>query len=334
MDPLLTPKDFKPLRSVSALGSAKAYREPAGATFARWGRAVSETWKTRPNVRRGAISALAVMLCASAAMAYVSLRTRPVPDVFAADLTDVLDYTLVSDDFNKLPVKERLRLLQDFMRRLRAMDSGDSAAMAAFAAGITGKARAQLQKNAERLAVDLWDDFAKDYTKVDPADKDAYLNQAAIDFTKMMESLAGVERDIDDDKRLKEMQRQAKRDEQQMPGAGRAVDPAAVGAFLGLIDRVGQGNTSPTQRDRMAEFGRDMTRHLRGYEDKREAPKPKADPQDADKKKPRKPGEPDGPATPPTDDPAKDPAKDEKKDPKDPNEKPGHEKPGESPKKP
>jgi hypothetical protein len=288
MDPLLTPKDFKPPQSVKGLRSITAaggYRESAGATIARLGRTAAEQLRARPALRRGLLSTLVVLLCVGSAIAFVALRPRSTPDIFAADLEDVLDYTLVSDDFNKLPIDERLRLLQEMLKRLRGMDSGDSALMAAFAEGITGKARAQLQKNAERLMVDVWDKFAQDYAKTDPSDRQAYLDQAAIDFAKLGEDLTGFPADADDDARLKRMKKQAKRDEQQMPGPGTPVNAEGVAGFAQLVNRIGQGNTTPAQRDRMAEFGRDMTRHLRGYE-------PAAENNPANKKK--------KPPTPPT----------------------------------
>jgi hypothetical protein len=288
MDPLLDPKSYKfqTIKGFKAAQAATRYREPATVTIGRWANQAHEAWRARPMLRRAGVSALAVLLCASAAMAVVSLRPRPVPDVFDAQLDDVLDYTLVSDDFNKLSVDERLRLLKELMRRLRGMESGDSAMMAAFAAGITGKARAQLQKNAERLMVDVWDKFAKDYTKVEASDRKAYLDQAAIDFAKLMEDLGGVTRDVDDDTRLREMRRQAKRDESRMPGPATPINPEAVGGFVNFVNRIGQNNTSPAQRDRMAEFGRDMTRHLRGYRDPNAQPNQPA------------PGQPEQPASP------------------------------------
>ncbi|MFN7374934.1 MAG: hypothetical protein ACK5VC_04985 [bacterium] len=317
MDPLLTPKDFKPPQSVKGLRSITAgggYRESAGATIARLYRTAAEQLRARPALRRGLVSTLVVLLCVGSAMAFVALRPRSTPDIFAADLEDVLDYTLVSDDFNKLPVDERLRLLQEMLKRLRGMDSGDSALMAAFAEGITGKARAQLQKNAERLMVDVWDKFAQDYAKTDPSDRRAYLDQAAIDFAKLGEDLTGLPGDADDDARLKRMKKQAKSDEQQMPGPGTPVNAAGVAGFAQLVNRVGQGNTTPAQRDRMAEFGRDMTRHLRGYE-----PAPENNPANKKKKPPtppaQKPLENKDNDKKPDDDKGKDPDKDKDNDP-------------------
>ncbi len=316
MDPLLTPKDFKPPQSVKGLRSITAsggYRESAGATIARLCRTAAEQLRARPALRRGLLSTLVVLLCVGSAMAFVALRPRSTPDIFTADLEDVLDYTLVSDDFNKLPIDERLRLLQEMLKRLRGMDSGDSALMAAFAEGITGKARAQLQKNAERLMVDVWDKFAQDYAKTDPSDRRAYLDQAAIDFAKLGQDLTGLPGDDDDDARLKRMKKQARSDEQQMPGPGTPVNAAGVAGFAQLVNRIGQGNTTPAQRDRMAEFGRDMTRHLRGYE-----PAPENNPANKKKKPPappaKKPEENKDNRKKPDDDKNKDPDKDKDND--------------------
>jgi hypothetical protein len=80
------------------------------------------------------------------------------------------------------------------------------------------------------------------------------------------------------------MKKQARSDEQQMPGPGTPVNAEGVAGFAQLVNRIGQGNTTPAQRDRMAEFGRDMTRHLRGYE-----PAPENSPENKKKKPPAPP---------------------------------------------
>ncbi len=266
MDPILKPEDFRGTTLSGLRLPPKKYREPLGTTLARCRDQAGAWTGQRPWFKRAGLSALIVLVCAGSAMAYVSTRPRAVPDVFDADLADVLDYTLVSEDFNRLPIDERLRLLRELMKKIRGMDSGDSALMAAFAEGITGKARAQLQRNAEKLAIDVWDKFALEYAKMAPDARGGYMDQAAVEMARLMRELGGDAADpADDDKMLKQMKEQAKRDEQRMPPAGGPIDRNRVAPFMNFVDQVGQRGTSPAQRDRMAEFGRDMTRHLRGY---------------------------------------------------------------------
>jgi hypothetical protein len=265
-DPIVRPEDFKNTTLAGSRLAPRKHREGALETLGRY-RDRASAWLARhPSVRRGAVSAAIVLVCAGSAVAWATTRPRAVPDVFDAELDDVLDYTLVSEDFNKLPIDERLRLLRELMKKIRGMDSGDSAMMAAFAEGITGKARAQLQRNAEKLAIDVWDKFATGYANFDGPDRERYLDQAAVEMARLMRELGGQPvDDVDDNDLLEQMKRQAKQDEQRMPGAGGAIDRDRVAPFLNFVDQVGQRGTSPAQRDRMAEFGRDMTRHLRGY---------------------------------------------------------------------
>jgi hypothetical protein len=273
-------KDFfgKPLTTINR----KRYRKPAGESLRDISAWMGEQWDRR-WVKRAAVSALVVMLAASGAMAWVNLRPRAVPDMFEDDLADVLDYTLLSENFNKLPIDERMRLLKDMIARMKGMDSNDSALMAGFMAGITGKMRAQLQRNAEKLMVDLWDKYAQDYQKVKPDDRDGYLDKTFVDFTKMAEDIAGFKSNMDDNQRLDEAKKQAKRDEKMLKeNAPKQMDPQRVAGFMGWMNDRSQKLTSAEQRGRMAGFSRDMTRRLRG--------------QDVGTGKPKLPGAPEAPA--------------------------------------
>lgn len=247
-------------------GAKARYRKPAGESLREAGAWLGGQW-SKPLVRRLTVSVLTVMVAGGSAFAYTHLRTRPAPDVFEDDLADVLDYTLLSDDFNKLPLDERLALMKDLIKKIKGMDSNDSALMAAFAAGITGKARAQVQKNAEKLMVDVWDRFAEEYTEVPPEDREAYLDKAFVDFTRMAEEISGFSTGMDDQKRLDEARKQAKRDEEQFRKMQRpTMDPGRSGQFLQWANTRGQALATPEQRGRMAGFGRDMTRRLRGQD--------------------------------------------------------------------
>ncbi|MFT3687122.1 MAG: hypothetical protein QM783_19735 [Phycisphaerales bacterium] len=242
------------------------YRKPAGESIRDIADGASRLWERR-WMRRGIVSALVVLLSAGGAFAYVQMRPRAVPDIFADDLADVLDYTLLTDAFNNMPVEERLALIKKLIERLKSMDSNDSALVAGFAAGIGGKAREQLQKNAEKLMVDIWDKFAKQYAKVPPADRDAFLDQSFIDMTKMFEDVSGFSMPVRDDQRVDEARKQAKRDQERMKDAAqRPVNAERAAGFMGFLNNRGQKLASPEQRGRMAGFSRDMTRRLRGQD--------------------------------------------------------------------
>src|SRR5262245_2577613 len=51
---------------------------------------------------------LAVLLLSGSLAAYLLLRPVPQPDYAADPMDDVLNYTLLTDEFNKLPVDKRL----------------------------------------------------------------------------------------------------------------------------------------------------------------------------------------------------------------------------------
>jgi hypothetical protein len=184
------------------------------------------------------------------------------PDYTKDNLKRVFKYTLLTDEFNRLPVEERMKLLGQLVERLRGMSAGDSAMMAAFAAGIAGSARAQLEENASRLAVDLWDKYALNYKDVPADNRDAWLDQTFVEFTKMMETLAGQTRTISDEQRLEEGRRQAQRDMERM----RERPPSArqMGNMMHFMRYTVGEHAAPQQRARGQTMLIDMTRRLRG----------------------------------------------------------------------
>jgi len=197
---------------------------------------------------------------------YFWLRPVPQPDYLNDGMDDVLNYTLLTDEFNRLPVEERLKLIGDLIARFRSMSSTDSVLMASFAAGIAGAARDQIVENGSRLAVDVWDKYAADYSKVPEKDRDKYLDQSFVEFTKMMESLGGKPRDISDEERLAEGRRQAQRDLEAMRSGERGPRNEEMGRMFTFMNRdVGQ-HASGSQRVRGQQMMRDMTRRLRGLD--------------------------------------------------------------------
>lgn len=260
------------------------YRRPwheqlrdVGDTFAR-------QWSRRP-VRRATLAGALVVLLGGSAVTAWALMPRRVPDPLVDDLEDVLDFALLTEDFNRLPLAQRLALIKGLVERLKGMSGQDSALMAAFAAGIMGPAREQLRVNAERLAVDLWDDYARRYQDVGSADRAAFLDGAFIEFTKQMEDIAGVSDEKPDSQRLADGERQAQRDAQRAREQDSGLTDRRVNGFFGFMHERGSKVANPEQRGRMARFSRDMTRHLRG--------------QDLDTGQPRDPaGQPQAPAAP------------------------------------
>lgn len=197
------------------------------------------------------------------AIAVLILRPTPKPDFGSAAMNDVLNFALLTEDFNRLPVQQRLDLMKELTARLRGMSGEDSAAMAMFAAAVEGPMREQMMRNASLLAADVWDSYATQYTSVPPGDRPEFLDKTFVEFGKMLESLGGEPRDISDAKRIEEARAQSKKDAQEFKsGAGPG------GGELARMSQMMQNTfgrfTPPQQQARGQQLMRDMTRHLRG----------------------------------------------------------------------
>ncbi|MCC6675783.1 MAG: hypothetical protein IT436_01440 [Phycisphaerales bacterium] len=196
--------------------------------------------------------------------AYFILRPVPKPDYESAPIDEIFNYTLLTDEFNKLPIDERVRLVGQIVQRIKTMGSGDSALLAAFAAGIMGQAREQLQKNASKMAVDLWDKYAIDYARVPEDERGEYIEGTIVEFMKTMEGIAGESRNISDADRLAELRGQAKRDAEELQRPGSSPSGRQMGRMFDFMNEGVGGAATPAQRVRGAQLMRDMVRHLRG----------------------------------------------------------------------
>lgn len=195
--------------------------------------------------------------------AFFTFRKVPQPDYATAPMDEVLNYTLLTDEFNNLPVDKRLELLKDLIDRLKTMSADDSSMMAGFAASIdTDKLRKQLEENASRLALDVWDKFALDYQTVPTDNRGPYLDKTLLEMTHLMETIGGVTDSRTDEEKIAEARKQAKRDQDMLTkGQGPTAGQLARMADL-MRNRVGQ-HSPPQQQQRGMQLMRDMTRHLR-----------------------------------------------------------------------
>jgi hypothetical protein len=197
---------------------------------------------------------------------YLWLRPVPKPDYTKAAINTLFNYTLLTDEFNRLPVEERMRLMGQLVERLKGMSAGDSALLGAFAAGIAGSARQQIEENVSRLAIDVWDKYAADYQDVPAQDRGAFLDNAFIEFSKLLETTAGEVRNVSDADRLAEVRRQADRDKEALK-SGKGIPPARAMSRMATFmhDNVG-GHASAAQKARGQAMMLDMMRHFRGQD--------------------------------------------------------------------
>src|SRR2546423_1864572 len=117
-------------------------------TISRWRERINGTPERRAALAKwlkigGPIAAVIVGVGA-----YFAFRPVPQPDYRKDNLRKVFNYTLLTDEFNRLPIEKRLELIGQLVQRMKGMSAGDSTLLAAFAAGIAGKARAQIEENA------------------------------------------------------------------------------------------------------------------------------------------------------------------------------------------
>lgn len=256
---------------------AKKERPPKKSIKESWAAFVAartDTPERAKKFKRSSIIAASFALIAVGFTAYMFLRPYPMPDYEDDPLDDVFNFTLLQNEFNNLPVEERVRLVGSLVKRVESMGGSDGTLLAAFAAGISGAAREQLEENASQLMLDFMDHFAKDYPNLDdPASQEDYVKQAIIDMTRLAEEFDGRPTNKSDEKILEEAFAQAERDQRAFRDPNRGPSLAGVSQFTNIMDkRIGSRGT-PHQRARITRLMRDMTRYLRNEDIKSGAPK-------------------------------------------------------------
>lgn len=232
----------------------------------RWWQARTATPALRRRTLRGVWAIAGVASLAGALGLYFALRPVPQPDYATDGLDQVFNYTLLTDEFNKLSVEDRLKLMGQLVQRLGSMSGSDSMLLSAFAAGIAGSARQQIERNVSMLMVDVWDKYAKDYPNVPEQDRGAFLEQSFVDFTKMMEAVGGKPRDVSDEQRVAEVRKQSAKDRENLKNGKNSPPPAALAGMFGMMKNTIGGYANPAQQARGAQMMRDMTRHFRGQD--------------------------------------------------------------------
>jgi len=194
------------------------------------------------------------------------LRPVPQPDFLTDDLDSLFNYTMLTDEFNRLSVQERLGLIQQLVERLKGMDAGESAMMAAFAAGIAGAAREQIMENASRLMIDMMDQYAAQYVELPPEERAAFIDAKVIEMVRTMEAMDGTPTDRSDEEILAEGRRQAQRDMRMLSNPETRPSGRQAGRIFAFMREDMGGNATPQERARVAPFVRDMVRRMRGQD--------------------------------------------------------------------
>lgn len=241
--------------------SKPTVRERLNAADAALRAKASAAWSRRP-FRYGLIGVAAAGLVGGGLAVYETYRFEPPPDYTAAPIDEVFEYTLLTEDFNRLPVERRLELIKELVQRLRSLGTGDSVLMAYLASMIAGEAREQMEENVSRIAVDLFDSYAKGYDPAASAEqREAYLLSKFVEFERMMEGIAGIDRDATPEERIADAQREARARLAEVRSGALSADEA-LRAFDVLNNGIGR-YASGQQRIRISGMMRDLVWTLR-----------------------------------------------------------------------
>jgi hypothetical protein len=239
-------------------------RELVGA----WRDRLAGTDAKRRRLRKWTLRGGPPLLIALAIGGYVLLRPVPQPDYRRDSLRKVFNYTLLTDEFNRLPVERRMELIGQLVQRLKGMSAGDSVILAAFASGIAGEARQQIEENVSRLAIDLWDRNALKYQHVSPENRGAFLDGAVVEFIRMMEAMGGEPSGKSDSDILAEIRRQTQRDKEAFRAGKGVPPPRALARMIQILDGNVGGHATNAQRARGQVMMQDMMRHFRNGDQK------------------------------------------------------------------
>jgi hypothetical protein len=230
-----------------------------------WLRKHGRTALRDPRVRLMLGSCAGMLALAGAIVGFATLIGPSRPD-FEKDRIDALfRYTLLTDQFNQLSVRDRAELIGQLVQRVGSMGSSDSVLLAAFASSIQGEARKQLVENASRLFLDMIDEQAVKYDANAPKDvRVRQLEDAIVEMARLFETMGGQEGNADPERILNDAQRQAQRDQQRVK-EGR-VSAEEAGRVMTVLNQTLGQNATPHQTARGGRMLRDMTRHLRGQD--------------------------------------------------------------------
>lgn len=212
-----------------------------------------------------AAGALVVALALVAVLYWwFAVRWKPPPSIFDNPVDDALGY-LALPDFNKLSLEERMKFLMDLADRFRNLAPSESAAAAAFLAGVVGPAREQLQQNARELAKDILASAAAEYMNLPESERGAFIDKWLVDWMKTGERITrGEERKRTDDERLAAIDRDADRErERQRESDIPAPSDRTAGRFLDFWQSEVEKTSTPKQQGQIVKFMTDVRQRLR-----------------------------------------------------------------------
>ncbi|MBC24223.1 MAG: hypothetical protein CMJ32_09950 [Phycisphaerae bacterium] len=224
-------------------------------------------WFTEKRSTLGMSLAAAILLAAIFGVGYwwLVVRWKPPPSIFDDPVDDVLGY-LAIDDFSQMPLEDRMAFLLEFSDRFRGMEQTDSAAMAAFLAGVSGPAREQMTQNARVLAKDILVDGAETYMNLPESERAAFMDEWTVKWMRMGGRLTdGEEDERTDEEMLTDMREDAREGEQdrddRRSGFPTLTQTNAAG-FLGFWQSEVEVAASPKEQGQILRFMVDLRKHF------------------------------------------------------------------------
>lgn len=215
-----------------------------------------------PRLRRSlAVVAGLALVIGVVGGGYAYWRSVHRPNFELDPIDDLAEFTFLRGDFNSLPIQERLKLVRDFADRLRSASSADSALLASFAGGISGKAREQIQENGSRLMLDLADASAVEYAKVPKEKRGEFLERTALEWGRLADQIAGRE-PRSDEEILEEAREQNRRRDARRERASPEQSARISAGFLSFINSNLSPHSNPIQQQRTLQLMSDMTAHF------------------------------------------------------------------------
>jgi hypothetical protein len=195
---------------------------------------------------------------------WLVVRWQPPPSIFDSPVEDVLGY-LSMDDFSQLPLEQRIAFLVEFSDRFRGMSQADSAAMAAFLAGLSGPVREQATENARVLAKDILVQGAATYVNLPQDERAAYMDAWLARWMRLGERMTrGEEREKTDEDRVDQIKDRAQDDVTRERDPERISELNADNAvrFMDFWSREVETTASPREQGQIVLFMRDLRKHV------------------------------------------------------------------------
>lgn len=220
-------------------------------------------WQDPKSRTRILAGACVLVLAAGVFGGFEYWRLHHRPDYALDPVDDLAEFTFLRGDFNSLPIKERLKLIREFADRIRNASSGDSALLANFAAGISGKAREQIQENGARLMLDMVDASAVDYMKVAPEERGAFLEKSVIEWTRIGDQVSG-RGDRTDEEILADIRKQTKQREEMRKKMGPERSAKMAAGIVTFLNGNVANHANPIQSQRTLQMMSDVNKHFAG----------------------------------------------------------------------